>query len=275
LSIQSQVAGARVGNSVAAFAMERLGVRVFQLPTVLLGRRPDHGAPGGGPVPAAQLASMLDGLEADGLFAEIDAVLSGYLGDAEQAPVIVDAVSRIKRANPKAVFVCDPVMGDDGKLYVAERTAEAMITLLAAGADWLIPNAYELSLIANQPVTNLDEARRASLGLRKPLLCTSIRTAVGIGNLYAAPTGDWFCETARLPRAQKGAGDLLAALFTARRMRGDAVVVALEAATGSVYDVIVRSLAAESEHLLLPQAQELLEQPVMWPQARPLERLDG
>ena len=33
LSIQSQVAGARVGNSVAAFAMERLGVRVLQIPT--------------------------------------------------------------------------------------------------------------------------------------------------------------------------------------------------------------------------------------------------
>ena len=40
LSIQSQVAGARVGNSVAVFAMERLGVRVIALPTTLVGRRP-------------------------------------------------------------------------------------------------------------------------------------------------------------------------------------------------------------------------------------------
>jgi pyridoxine kinase len=275
LSIQSQVAGARVGNSVAAFAMERLGVRVFQLPTVLLGRRPDHGAPGGGPIPSHRLASMLDGLDADGLFAEIDAVLTGYLGEAAQAPIILDAVTRIKQANPKALFVCDPVLGDDGKLYVAQAIADATINTLAAHADWLIPNVYELSLITGQPVDDLDGARRAARTLEKPVLCTSIRTAIGIGNLYAAPTGDWFCETARLPRAQKGAGDLLAALFTARRIRGDALVVALEAATGSVYDVIVRSLAAESEHLLLPQAQELLEQPVMWPQARSLERLDG
>mgnify|MGYP000962783201 CR=1 FL=1 len=94
LSIQSQVAGARVGNSVAAFAMERLGVRVFQLPTTILGRRPDHGAPGGGKVPAETLASLIDGMAADWLFGEIDAVLTGYLGDAEQAPVILDAVAR-------------------------------------------------------------------------------------------------------------------------------------------------------------------------------------
>src|SRR5215510_5438204 len=106
LSIQSQVAGARVGNSVAAFAMERLGVRVLSLPTTLLGRRPDRGAPGGGPLPAATLAALLEGLSADGMFSEIDAVLTGYLGSADQAPVILDAVERIKAANPKAVFAC-------------------------------------------------------------------------------------------------------------------------------------------------------------------------
>ncbi|UPT63159.1 MAG: hypothetical protein M0D54_00860 [Hyphomonadaceae bacterium JAD_PAG50586_4] len=58
-----------------------------------------------------------------------------------------------------------------------------------------------------------------------------------------------------------------------RRVRGDALVVALEGATGSVYDVIVRSLAADSEDLLLPQAQEVLEEPVTWPRARSLERV--
>jgi len=47
--------------------------------------------------------------------------------------------------------------------------------------------------------------------------------------------------------------------------------VALEAATGAVYDVIVRALAAESEDLVLPAAQDVLAEPVTWPLARPLE----
>lgn len=272
LSIQSQVVGARVGNGAAAFAIERLGVRVFQLPTTLLGRRPDHGAPGGGPIPAATLASLIDGLAADALLGEIDAVLTGYLGEAEQVPVILDAVERIKAANPKAVFACDPVLGDDGKLFVSEAIADAVVNGLWPNADWLLPNAFELGLIAGRVIDGLEPARDAARRFGKPVLASSIRTATGIGNLYAAPAGDWFCETTRLPRAPKGAGDLLSALFVARRLRGEAAAFALEGATGAVYDVIVRSLAAESEELHLPQAQEVLAEPVSWPRARALEK---
>ncbi len=271
LSIQSQVASARVGNSVAAFAMERLGVRVLQLPTVVLGRRPDHGPPGGGPLPGETLSALIDGLAADGLFGEIDMVLSGYLGAPDHVAVILDAVQRIKAANPNAVYVCDPVLGDDGKLYVNASIAEAMAHGLWQHADWVTPNAFELGYLTGRTIDGLSTARDVARRIGKPVLCSSIRTALGLGNLYAAPTGDWFCETARLPRAPKGAGDLLSALFVARRVRGETPAIALEGATGSVYDVIVRSLAAESEDLLLPQAQDLLVDPVTWPRARHLE----
>ncbi|GIK49172.1 MAG: pyridoxal kinase [Hyphomonadaceae bacterium] len=268
LSIQSQVAGARVGNSVAAFAMERLGVRVMQLPTVLLGRRPDHGPPGGGVIAAEMLASMIEALAADSLLGEVDAVLTGYVGAADQAPVILDCVARVKAANPKAIFVCDPVLGDEGRTYVKDAVAEAVLNSLCARADWLTPNLYELGLITGAPLDGLAAARDAAKRIGKPVLCSSIRTALGLGNLLAAPTGDWFCETPRLPRAPKGTGDLLSALYVARRVRGDALAIALEGATGAVYDIIVRSMAAESEDLLLPEAQDVLNDPVTWPRAR-------
>ena len=271
LSIQSQVVGARVGNSVAAFAMERLGVRALALPTTLLGRRPDRGTPGGGPLPALTLKSMLDALEADGMFGEIDAVLTGYLGAPEQVPVILDAVERIKAANPKAVFACDPVVGDDGRLFVNDTLADAVLNGLAPRADWLLPNAYELGLLAGRTIDAPGAARDAARRFGKPVLVSSIRTATGLGNLFVAPGSEWFCETMRLPRAPKGAGDLLSALYVARRIRGDALALALEGATGAVYDVIVRSLAAESEDLLLPEAQDVLADPVTWPRAKHME----
>lgn len=271
LSIQSQVVGARVGNSVAAFAMERLGVRMFQLPTTLLGRRPDRGPPGGGPIPASRFASLIEALAMDGVLGEIDAVLTGYLGAADQAPVILAAIEQIKSENPKALFICDPVMGDEGRLFVSEPIAEAMVKQLVPRADWIIPNLFELSTIAGRALEGLNDARGAAKMLGKTVLVTSIRTAIGLGNLYAAPTGDWFCETPRLPRAPKGTGDLFASLFAARRVRGDAPAIALEGATGSVFDVIVRSLAVESDDLLLPQAQDVLTDPITWPRARSLE----
>ena len=271
LSMQSQVAGARVGNSVAAFAMERLGVRVWQLPTTLLGRRPDLGPPGGGPLPAETLSSLFEGLAAEGRLGEVDAVLVGYLGDSEQVSVILDAAQRVKTANPKALFVVDPVLGDDGKMYVSAAIADAVLNGLAPHADWLAPNLFELGLIAGKDIESLEHARDAARRIGRPTLVSSIRTATGLGNLLAAPGGDWFCETPRLPRAPKGSGDLLNALFVARRVRGEAPAVALEAATGAVFDVIVRSLAAESDELLLPGAQDVLAEPVTWPRAVQME----
>lgn len=271
LSIQSQVVGARVGNSVAAFAMERLGVRVLQAPSTILGRRPDLGKPGGGAVPAEFLGELLEGLAASGVLGEIDAVLTGYLGGSDQVAPILDIVERVKTANPNAVFVCDPVLGDDGKVYVSDGLADALVNGLAPHADWLAPNAFELGLMTGKNIDSLEAAREATRRFGKPVLVSSIRSALGIGNLYAAPGADWFCETARLPRAPKGTGDLFTALFVARRVRGEPPAMALEAATGSTYDVIVRSLAAESEDLALPQAHEVLEEPVTWPTAARLE----
>ena len=164
------------------------------------------------------------------------------------------------------------MLGDDGKLFVSERhrrggDARAVAARGLADAERVrtgLPDRADDRGAARRRAT-----RRSASASR----CCVPRSArrLGLGNLYAAPTGDWFCETARLPRAPKGAGDLLSALFVARRVRGDAPAIALEGATGSVYDVIVRSLAAESEDLLLPEAQDVLVDPVTWPRARHLE----
>jgi pyridoxine kinase len=205
------------------------------------------------------------------VFGEIDAVLTGYLGAAEQAPLILDIIERVKAANPKAIFVCDPVLGDEGKLYVSEKIADAIVNGLVPRANWLLPNVFELGVIAGSVIDSIEQARAAARRLGTPVLVSSLRTATGIGNLLCAPTGDWFCETPRLPRAPKGTGDLLSALYVARRVRGDAPAIALEGATGAAYDVIVRTLAAGSDDLLLPEAQNLLTDPVTWPRARSLE----
>ena len=164
--------------------------------------------------------------------------------------------------------MCDPVLGDDGRTYVSDAISDVVLGRLCTQADWLTPNLFELGLMAGRPLEGLTQARDAAKSFGKPVLVSSIRTALGLGNLLAAPTGDWFCETARLPRAPKGAGDLLSALYVGRRVRGDALAVALEGATGAVFDVIVRSMAADSEDLLLPEAQDVLADPVTWPRAR-------
>lgn len=270
LSIQSQVAGATVGNTIATFAMQRLGARVIAIPTTIYGRRPDRGTPGGGPAPAEVMASLIDALDADGALADVSAVLTGYMAHPEQAVVAHDAINRVRRANPRAFVVCDPVMGDADKgLYVRQETADAIATHLAQQADMLTPNVFELGVLAKgAPIHDLSAVYEAATQVGRPMAVTSVPTSVGLGVLWTAPTGAWLIETPKLPHAAKGAGDLFAALFTARRALGQSLVVALEAAVGGVQDVLVRTMMEGGDHLAVVAAQEKLEFPDVWPTAR-------
>lgn len=269
LTIQSQVAGARVGNSVAVFAIERLGVPTIALPTTLLGRRPDRGAPGGGPMPATVLTTMIEALEADGALANVGYILTGYIALPEQADVIIDVVARVKDANPGASWICDPVMGDAGGAFVKPDVQDAIRKRLAPGADVVTPNHWELEALAGARLGTLSEVHAAARAFGKPVIVTSAPSEKGIATLYAAPTGSWLVEAPRLPDAPKGAGDLFTALYVARRALGQSVVVALEAAVGATHDVIQRSLLEGGGHLAVIAAQEKLEHPDTWPTAVP------
>lgn len=259
LSIQSQVSAARVGNSVAVFAMERLGVEVLALPTVLFGRRPDRGPPGGGPVPAEQLAAMLEALEADGALARVDAVLSGYLGAPEQAEIVLDAVARTRRHNPHALYVCDPVLGDwDRGLYAKPAVAEAMRDRLVPAADLITPNAFELSWLAGRSVRTLSDAAALARDSARAMLITSLALGQHLATLLCTPELFVQVETPELAGSPKGAGDLLTALYLARRLLGQEEAEALLLAVGSVFDLIA---ASGGQDLPIITRQDLLLAP--------------
>ncbi|MGO8557826.1 pyridoxal kinase, partial [Rhizobium ruizarguesonis] len=73
---------------------------------------------------------------------EVKAVLSGYFGNAAQARSVSRLIGALRQNNPELLYVCDPVMGDLGCLYVPEATAEAIL-------DHLIP----LAIIGTAEVT--------------------------------------------------------------------------------------------------------------------------
>jgi pyridoxine kinase len=266
-----------VGNSIAGFAFERLGVKAICLPTTLLGRRPDRAAiagahPGGGAIPASELMALLDAIDADGALKNVDVVLSGYLGEAEQAAVIVEAAQRVKRANPQAIYVCDPVMGDfDSGRYVSPDTAEAIAKHLIPVADLIVPNAWELAQLAGMATTNAGETLRAARVMGRPALVTSVPAGEGrVGAMFATLRSAWLVETPRAPAAAKGAGDLFTALFIAHRLNGRSSAVALEAAAGATYDVVLRTIATGTDDLAIVESQDKLVDPDTWPTAQPL-----
>lgn len=263
LSIQSQVAGARVGNSIAVFALERLGVEVIALPTVVFGQRPDRGPPGGGVTPVGWLEAMLAALDAGGVLGRVDAVLSGYLGAPEQAEAVLLALNQVRRRRPGAIYVCDPVLGDaDGGLYAKPAVAHAIRDQLSPRADLLTPNAFELSWLTGQAAHGVEDAAAAAKRLARDCLVTSAPTPAGLATLLCTGAGTLRVETPELPRPPKGTGDLLTALFVGRRLLGQAPEQALSLAVGAVYDLIA---AADGDDLPVVAHQSLLVQPKTQP----------
>src|SRR5512145_2464535 len=120
LAISSHVVRGTVGLAATVPALQWLGHEVWAVPTVLLARRPGLGRLARHDLPPDDLAAMLAALEADGCWRSLDAVLTGYFPSPQSVAVAAEAVRRIRQAAPAIPVLVDPIVGDGGRLYVAE-----------------------------------------------------------------------------------------------------------------------------------------------------------
>jgi pyridoxine kinase len=267
LSVQSRVAYGHVGNAASVFPLQRLGVEAWALDTVAFSNHTGHGQWRGAAVPAAQIAELFEGVAALGVLPQIDAVLSGYLGDATTGPVLLDIVEQVRAANPRALFCCDPVIGDvDTGSYVTTGIAEFFRNRALALADIITPNRFELEYLTGHTVATVAEAggAAAALGALGPriVLVTSIEVEGDrLAMLAAGPDGVWAVDTPRLPVMLNGCGDVTAALFLGRLLRGESLADALAATAASMYGVIETTMRLGRYELALVAAQQELVAP--------------
>jgi pyridoxine kinase len=277
LSVQSRVAYGHVGNAASVFPLQRLGIEAWALDTVAFSNHTGHGQWRGAAVPAAQIAELFEGVAALGVLPQIDAVLSGYLGDATTGPVLLDIVEQVRAANPRALFCCDPVIGDvDTGSYVTAGIAEFFRDRALALADIVTPNRFELEYLTGHSVATLAEAGvAAAAALRalgpKIVLVTSLEVEPDrLAMLAAGPGGVWAAETPRLPVVLNGCGDVTAALFLGRLLRGESLADALTLTAASMYGVIETTMRLGRYELALVAAQEELVAPTLNVTARRL-----
>lgn len=272
LSIQSSVAYGHVGNSAAVLPLQRLGVEVVPVSTVLLSNHTGYGSWRGLRLSPDDVADVLLGVEERGVFPTLDVVLSGYLGNAGVTAVVADAVARVKAASPGAIYACDPVMGNAtvGR-FVSDEIPDLLRSAVVPLADVITPNQFELGVLTDTEPTTLaslleavDAAR--DLGPATVLVTSVVRTdgdAAAIEMLVADDGGAWLVRTPRLPGKFGGTGDVTAALFTAHlRATGDAAL-ALARTASSVFDLIERTLESGEEELQIVAAQERFALPRM------------
>jgi pyridoxine kinase len=100
---------------------------------------------------AADIDDLYTGLKNSGLD-DFDMMLSGYIPGREAVEVVGTIARELKSkaaAKPGRFFwVLDPVMGDNGKLYVAEDVVPAYKKLVY-DADLIMPNQFEAEFVAS------------------------------------------------------------------------------------------------------------------------------
>lgn len=272
LSIQSAVAYGHVGNSAAVFPLQRIGVEVLPVYTVHFSNHTGYGSWRGPLIGPDDVRDVITGIEERGVFREIDAVLSGYQGGEGIADVILDAVARVKAANPSAVYACDPVMGNaKSGCFVAPAIPELLRERVVPAADIITPNQFELGfLTGTEPLTLEDTLASADLVRAtgpRTVLVTSVqrpdRPEGTIEMLAVTDDGAWIVQTPLIPMKANGSGDVTAALFTAHCTRTGDAADALVRTASSVYDLLERTHASGERELQLVESQEAYAHPRM------------
>ena len=271
--VSSPVARGSVGNRAAVFALETLGFPVWAVPTVILPWHPGHSRATRIVPPLDQFKALMADLERAPWLGEVAAVLSGYLGDARQAVDVAALVHRVKAKNPNALYVCDPVMGDSGGLYVPEPTAVALRDKLMPIADIATPNRYELEWMAGGPLPDLKSTIAAALHAGPPtMLVTSAPSMMtgGTGNLLLNGSQAHLAEHRLIDTPPNGLGDLTAAVYLARTLSGQPAVRALQSTTAAVYEILARTAKRGGDELQLETDAQSLSHPMAMVQLRHL-----
>jgi pyridoxine kinase len=279
LSLQSHVAYGHVGNSAAVFALQRLGVEVWPIHTVQFSNHTGYATARGHAFNAAHIRELTQGLRERDALRHCDGVLSGYVGSAEVGTAILDAVAEVKRANPRALYCCDPVIGDvERGAFVKPEVADFMCAHAVAAADIVTPNHFELEQITGHTVRTLPDALAAIDVLRnlgpKVVLVTSLVTdetpADAIDLAACDEAGRYRLRTPKLPVAAHGAGDAIAALFLAHHLRSGSAAAAMSQAAASVFGILKRTAELGGGEMALIEAQEELVNPTASFAAEPL-----
>lgn len=266
LSIQSWVSFGHVGNAAAMLPLQRLGVDVWAIHTVQFSNHTGYGRWRGAVFDGAMIREVVTGIEEQGFLSRCDGVVSGYMGDRSIGTAIVETVARVRAANPRALYCCDPVIGDYGHgVYVAAGIAEFMREVAVPQADVVTPNLFELEHLAGITVRTVEDAldaaaRLHALGPRVVLVTSLVHRdtpADHIDMLASVSDGSaWLARTPRLPVDVSGAGDAIAAVFFVHLARSGRADVALAEAASSIFGLLRITADAGGGEIRLVEAQD-------------------
>lgn len=309
LSIQSHVVHGYVGNRAAVFPLQLLGFDVDFINSVHFASHTGYKHfPYGQVMNGDQLRNVLEGLEINGLIGHdgedggdndeaIGSVLTGYIGSVSFLEAVLDVVATVRKYNPNACFVCDPVMGDDGEFYVPQELVEVYKNVVIPKADVVTPNQFETEQLTGIKVGTTEDARKACEALHdmgpSVVFITSaildenakiedddankmITIIASKRNKTDGKQELWRIDCPKIPGSFTGTGDVTASLLLGHlESHPDDLPLVMEKVINTMYLLIQRTHQAKgktvrSKELRLIQSKDIIENPPSTFKATPL-----
>ncbi|RHZ66013.1 hypothetical protein CDV55_103118 [Aspergillus turcosus] len=163
LAIASHVVYGYVGNKMATLVMQSMGCDVAALNTVHFSNHTGYRQFKGTRSTAQEISDLYQGLCQSHL-TDFDVMLSGYAPSAaavEAVGAIGLDLQRKAESKPGSFFwVLDPVMGDQGRLYVNDDVVPAYKKIIHH-ADLILPNQFEAEVLSGIKITSLSTLAEA------------------------------------------------------------------------------------------------------------------
>lgn len=201
-----------------------------------------------------------------------DAVYTGFMGSEAQMDIVADFVRTFRR-DDTTVFVCDPVMGDHGKIYKTYTPAMcAGMTRLAEMADVIVPNFTEAAVLLGEDYSfhalAQDEAgcrsivERLSRNGERSVVLTGVslrKGEIGVCLYDRAGGGTEFLFDEFVGKEFHGTGDVFASVLTGALVQGKPLREAVRLA-----EAFVRECAKQTMPQKLPAREGVDFEPVLW-----------
>ncbi|XP_022901924.1 pyridoxal kinase [Onthophagus taurus] len=221
LSIQSHVVSGYVGNKSATFPLQLLGFDVDAINSVQFSNHTGYKLVKGQILTDKDLRELMEGLNTNNID-EYTHLLTGYVGATTFLEEIANILKYLKAKNKNLKYVCDPVMGDNGQMYVPKELLPIYKNTIIPLADILVPNQFEVELLTDRKIKTITDAWDAINLLHDKGCGTVVLSSTELGaeegvllGLASTEKGTkrYTIEIPKLPCTFTGSGDLFASVF--------------------------------------------------------------
>ncbi|XP_026466315.1 pyridoxal kinase-like [Ctenocephalides felis] len=251
LSIQSHVVSGYVGNKSATFPLQVLGFEVDTINSVQFSNHTGYKHVRGQVLTDKELGELAEGLALNGINV-YSHLLTGYVANPDFLKTIANVVKELREKNPKLTYVCDPVLGDNGKMYVPESLLPIYRELIIPLADIVTPNQFEVELLTGCKIHNIDDAWKCTEWFHSRHVHTVVVSSSDLGDkdiilMLGSQNEDGkrtrvVLKIPKINASFTGVGDLFAALFLAHSQKTRDFKLSLEKSAGTLQAVLKRTL---------------------------------